>query len=187
LGWQRHQLLGVFEVATRIQLCLFAEDGAETQRDLPAQTAFCWHGYLPAIGPGATLRVPVHGPWEPANGHRCNPAKLLLDPYACAVAGEVRWGPSVLPYVPGSDGTDISTEDSGPSVPRSVVIDTRFDWGDDRPMRRPLNETVIYEVHVKGFSARHNAIPEPLRGTYAGLAHPVSIDYLNSLGSPPSS
>jgi isoamylase len=170
------------EVATRVQLCLFDDDGTETQRDLPAQTAFCWHGYLPGIGPGQRYGFRVHGPWEPACGHRCNPAKLLLDPYSYAVTGDVTWGPPVLPYVPGSDGADISTEDSGPSMPRSIVVDRRFEWGDDRPMRRPLNETVIYEVHVKGFSTRHPQIPGSLRGTYAGLAHPVAIDYLNSLG-----
>jgi glycogen operon protein len=170
------------EVASRVELCLFHDDGSEERVNLPEQTAFCWHGYLPGIGPGQRYGFRVHGPWELVCGHRCNPAKLLLDPYARAIAGDVTWDPAVVPYVPGSEGEEISTEDSAPFVPRSIVIDNRFDWEDDKPMRRPLNETVIYEVHVKGFSARRPDIPEEIRGTYAALGHPASIDYLKRLG-----
>ncbi|MQA29390.1 MAG: glycogen debranching protein GlgX [Luteitalea sp.] len=171
------------EVATRVELCLFGADGSEERFDLPEQTALCWHGYLPGIGPGQRYGFRVHGPWDPANGHRCNPAKLLLDPYARAIAGDVRWDPAVFPYAPGSpQGDEASADDSGPFVPRSIVIDPQFDWGDDRPIRRPLDETVIYEAHVKGFSVLCADIPEAIRGTYAGLAHPAAIGYLTRLG-----
>jgi glycogen operon protein len=124
----------------------------------------------------------VYGPWAPADGHRCNPHKLLLDPYARAVTGEVSWSPAVLPYASAEAPDEMSEEDSAPFVPRSVVIDPAFDWEGDRPLRRPLHETLIYETHVKGFSARLPDLPEELRGTYAGLAHPASIDYLLRLG-----
>jgi glycogen operon protein len=170
------------EVATRVELCLFDADGNEQRVRLPEVTAFCWHAYLPGIGPGQRYGFRVHGPWAPADGHRCNPDKLLLDPYAFAVSGEVSWDPAVLPYALGSDGDEINENDSAPYVPRSVVIDPRFDWGDDRPLRRPLHETIVYEVHVKGFSARRAEVPEELRGTYAGLAHPSSLEYLQNLG-----
>jgi isoamylase len=170
------------EVATGVELCLFADDGSEERINLPEQTAFCWHGYLPGISPGQRYGFRVSGPWDLACGHRCNPAKLLLDPYARAIAGEVQWHPAVVPYVPGTEGEEIDGEDSAPYVPRSIVIDNTFDWGDDRPMRRPLHETVIYEMHVKGFSALNAEVPESIRGTYAGLAHPASINYLNRLG-----
>src|SRR5437899_3681981 len=170
------------EIAERVELCLFDEKGNETRFDLPEVTSFCWHGYLPNLGPGQRYGFRVHGPWAPADGHRCNPAKLLLDPYARAISGDITWGPAVLPYAIGSDGETISDEDSAPHMPRSVVIDPRFDWGDDQPLHRPLHETVIYEVHVKGFTQRFPDIPEKLRGTYAGLAHPAAIEYLTKLG-----
>jgi glycogen operon protein len=170
------------EVATRVELCLFDQQGAQRSVNLPEVTAHCWHGYVPGIGPGQSYGFRVHGPWAPADGHRCNPAKLLLDPYAHAVAGGVTWNPAVLPYAPGSEGDEINHDDSAPYVPRSVVIDPRFEWGDDRLIRRPLHETIVYEVHVKGFSARRAEIPEQQRGTYAALAHPWSIEYLTRLG-----
>jgi len=170
------------EVADHVDLCLFDEGGKEHRVRLPDRTAFCWHGYVPGIGPGQRYGFRAHGPWSPADGQRCNPSKLLLDPYARAISGDIAWGPAVLPYAIGSDGEAISDEDSAPHVPRSVVIDPRFDWGDDRPLRRPLHETVIYEMHVKGFSKRFPDIPEAVRGTYAGLAHPASIAYLTKLG-----
>ena len=169
------------EVATRVYLCLFEEDGRETRIPLPETTAFCWHGYLKGIGPGQRYGFRVDGPWAPADGHRCNPRKLLLDPYARAIVGEVRWGAAVLPHVPDSLQTG-SDEDSAPFVPRSIVVDTTFDWGNDHPPRRPLPDSVFYETHVKGFTARHPDIPECLRGTYAGLAHPAAIAYLKDLG-----
>jgi len=170
------------EVASRVELCLFDEQGRQQCVDLPEVTAFCWHGYLPRVGPGQRYGYRVHGPWAPDDGHRCNPSKLLLDPYALAISGPIQWGPAVLPYAPGSDGSDKSEEDSEAFMPRSVVVDPAFNWKGDRPIRRPLHETVIYEVHVKGFTARRKEIPKKLRGTYAGLAHPASIDYLTGLG-----
>ncbi len=170
------------EVATRVDLCLFDESGHERRVRLPEVTAFCWHGYLPRIGPGQRYGFRVHGPWVPAEGHRCNPAKLLLDPYARAISGQVTWGSALLPYVRAEDPDEMSEEDSAECVPRSIVIDPRFDWGDDRQIRRPLHETLIYETHVKGFSARMPQIPPEIRGTYAALAHPASIAYLTDLG-----
>jgi isoamylase len=170
------------EVATRVELCLFDDHGKEHRINLPERTAFCWNGYVPGVGPGQRYGFRVHGPWSPAEGQRCNPAKLLLDPYARAISGEIAWGPAVLPYAPDSNGETISDEDSAPHVPRSVVIDRRFDWDDDRRQHRPLHETIVYEVHVKGFTQRMPGIPDELRGTYAGLAHPAAIEYLKTLG-----
>ena len=170
------------EVASRVELCLFDESGAQHCVNLPETTAFCWHGYVPGIRPGQRYGYRIHGPWNPAEGHRCNPSKLLLDPYARAVSGSIQWGSAVLPYKIGSEGRDASHEDSAPAMPRSIVVDPRFDWKGDAPIRRPLHETVIYEVHVKGFTARRAEVPEKLRGTYAGLAHQASIEYLTQLG-----
>jgi len=170
------------EVASRVELCLFDESGAQHCVNLPETTAFCWHGYVPGIRPGQRYGYRIHGPWNPAEGHRCNPSKLLLDPYARAVSGSIQWGSAVLPYKIGSEGRDASDEDSAPAMPRSIVVDPRFDWKGDAPIRRPLHETVIYEVHVKGFTARRAEVPEKLRGTYAGLAHQASIEYLTQLG-----
>ena len=170
------------EVATRVELCLFDEHGNQASINLPERTAFCWHGYLRGIGPGHRYGFRVHGPWEPAQGHRCNPAKLLMDPYAKAIAGDIQWDPAVFPYPLGGDDLERDDRDSAPYMPRSIVVDDNFDWQGDRPLRRGLHETVIYEVHVKGFTKRHPRIPEHLRGTYAGLANAVSIDYLTSLG-----
>jgi glycogen operon protein len=170
------------EVATRIELCLFSPNGTETRVDLPDRTAFCWNGYLPGVRPGQRYGYRVHGPWNPAAGDRCNPNKLLIDPYAKAILGDVRWDAAVFPYPTGGDDLQMSDADSAPFMPRSLVIDPRFDWGGDRPLRRPLHETIVYELHVKGFTKRHPAIPEKLRGTFAGLAHPAAIEYLTSLG-----
>jgi isoamylase len=170
------------EVATRVELCLFDEDGNETRLDLPDRTAFCWNAHVTGIKPGQRYGYRVHGPWAPADGHRCNPHKLLLDPYARAIAGDIHWDPAVFPYPLGGDDLQLNETDSAPFVPKSVVVDPRFDWGDDAPPKRPLHETVLYEVHVKGFTKRHPDIPERLRGTYAGLGHPAAIEYLTSLG-----
>ncbi|MFZ7112020.1 MAG: glycogen debranching protein GlgX [Desulfatiglandales bacterium] len=169
------------EVAEKVELCLFDEGGRETRADLPEVTGFCWHGYLPDVEPGQRYGYRVYGPWDPAKGHRCNPAKLLLDPYAKAVEGEVQWNEAVFPYRFSDPEGTINRDDSAPFVPRSVVISPFFDWGNDQHPAIPLHETVIYEVHVKGFTVRHPGIPEELRGTYAGLGHPAAVEYLTDL------
>src|SRR6266550_7825912 len=170
------------EVAERIELCLFDESDRETRIAFPERTAFCWHGYLPGVRPGQKYGYRVHGPWDPAQGKRCNPAKLLIDPYAKSIAGGIEWNDAVFPYPLGGDDLHRDDRDSAPYMPKSVVIDDAFDWGGDRPPGRKLHETVIYEVHVKGFSQLRREVPEHLRGTYAGLAHPASIEHLTSLG-----
>ncbi|MQA86756.1 MAG: glycogen debranching protein GlgX [Streptosporangiales bacterium] len=169
------------EVAERVELCLFDERGKEKRIDLPEVDAFVWHGYLPGVGPGQRYGYRVHGAYDAAQGHRCNPAKLLLDPYAKAMEGQVHWHEALFSY-DFQQPNRRNTADSAPHTMKSVVINPFFDWGDDRPPRRPYHETVIYEAHVKGLTARHPAIPERQRGTYAGLAHPVTVDYLKSLG-----
>jgi glycogen operon protein len=169
------------EVAQRVELCLFNEDGDEERIELPEVDGFVWHGHLPGVGPGQLYGYRVHGPYEPANGNRCNPSKLLLDPYGKAFAGEVQWHPSLFSYeVPDPD--KINTDDSAPYMPKNVVVNPFFDWGDDRAPRIPYHQTVIYEAHVKGLTKLHPGIPEAQRGTYAGLAHPAMIDHLLELG-----
>ena len=180
-GWGTNFAL-FSEIADSVDLCLFDEDGTEKRIAMPESTGYVWHAYLPSGGPGQRYGYRVHGPWDPANGHRCNPAKLLLDPYAKAIEGEVRWDPAVFPYHFDDPDGPRSETDSAPFVPRSVVVDPDFDWENDRRPRHPDNESIIYEVHVKGFTERHPGIPEELRGTYLGLAHPVAIEYLRSLG-----
>ena len=170
------------EVAERVELCLFDEAGTESRIPLTEVTALCHHVHVPGVGPGQRYGYRVHGPWAPHDGIRCNPAKLLLDPYAKAVEGQVRWDPAVFGYRFGSDGRDIDTADSAPFVPRSVVVNPYFDWGDDRPPRTPLHETVIYEAHVKGITAAHPDVDPELRGTYTGLASPPMLEHLASLG-----
>ncbi|MEX0761547.1 MAG: glycogen debranching protein GlgX, partial [Dehalococcoidia bacterium] len=170
------------EVAERIELCLFDESGNETRLDLPEVTAYVWHGYVPEVGPGQRYGFRVHGPWAPAEGHRCNPAKLLIDPYAKAIEGEVQWDMAVSDYDPEDPDAGPNETDSAPFMPKSVVTSREFDWGNDRPPNRPLHEIMIYETHVKGFTKLHPGIPDELRGTYAGLAHPAAIEHLASLG-----
>jgi len=170
------------EVAERVELCLFDDDGTETRIDLRERTAFCWHGYLRGVGPGQRYGFRVHGPWDPAQGHRCNPAKLLVDPYARAITGTIDWTPALFPYPLSGDDLEREDSDSAPFMPKGIVVDSAFDWEDDRPLRRPLHETSIYEVHLKGFTMRHPAVPQEIRGTYAGLAHPAAIEYLRNLG-----
>jgi glycogen operon protein len=178
-------------VATRVEVCLYdsADPMRETERfDLIESTGHVFHGYVPGLGPGQLYGLRVHGPYEPDRGHRCNPSKLLVDPYAKALAGEVDWSQPVLGYKPGSDAPDeqpdltIDQRDSAPGVPRSVVVDDRFDWGDDRPPETPWRQTIIYEAHVRGLTKLHPEVPEELRGTYAGLAHPAIIGHLRNLG-----
>ncbi|MGE9552490.1 glycogen debranching protein GlgX [Erwinia amylovora] len=163
--------------AERVELCLFDEQGGETRQDLPARSGDIWHGYLPAAKPGQRYGYRVHGPWQPAAGHRFNPYKLLVDPCAREVAGEVTDHPSFQ----GGD-RDINTLDSAAVAPKSVVLADDFDWEDDRPPGIPWGETVIYEAHVRGLTKRHPGIPPEIQGTYAALGHPVMISYLKRLG-----
>jgi glycogen operon protein len=170
------------EIADRIELCLFDDAGNETRVDLPEMTALCWHGYVPNVKPGQRYGFRVHGPYAPDQGQWCNPAKLLLDPYAKAVEGEWKWSEAMFPYHfkdPDGSRNDL---DSAPFIPKSVVINPFFDWGNDHHPRTPWHLTIVYETHVKGFTRRHPDIPEELRGTYAGMAHPTAIRYLQSLG-----
>jgi isoamylase len=173
------------EHAERVELCLFDQNDRETRVDLAERTAFNWHGFLPDVGPGQRYAYRVHGPWDPARGHRFNPAKLLIDPYAKAIEGPVDFeAANVLPYEPGGEDADleISDQDSADAIPKCVVTDPGFDWEDDRRPGIPLAETIIYEVHVKGFTKRHPGVREDLRGTYAGLASDAAIAHLRELG-----
>ncbi|MGV3592990.1 MAG: glycogen debranching protein GlgX [Gammaproteobacteria bacterium] len=169
-------------VAERVELCLFDADGVETRVTLPEVTGYCWHGYLPYIKPGQLYGYRVYGPWKPEEGHRCNPNKLLLDPYAKAIYGPLKWDDAMFPYEIGNDENVMSTTDSAPFMPKSVVHNPWFDWGGDRHISLPWHEAIIYELHVKGFSMRNPQVPEHLRGTYAGLAHPASVEHLRKLG-----
>jgi len=163
--------------AERVELCLFDASGAETRVDLPARSGDIWHGYLPGGKPGQRYGYRVHGPWQPQQGQRFNPAKLLLDPCAHEVLGEVTDDPCFQCGVQQPDPLD-----SGPLAPKSVVLADDFDWGDDAAPRVPWGSTVIYEAHVRGLTKRHPDIPDAMRGTYAALGHPVMIDYFQRLG-----
>ncbi|XVQ83390.1 glycogen debranching protein GlgX [Microbispora siamensis] len=169
------------EVAERVELCLYDDRGGEIRVDLPEVDGFVWHGYVPGIMPGQRYGFRVHGPYRPEHGHRCNPSKLLLDPYAKAIEGSVRWNQSLFSYQ-FADPARLNTEDSAPYMPKNVVVNPFFEWGNDRPPRTPYHETVIYEAHVRGLTMRHPSVPEEQRGTYAGLAHPAVIDHLLSIG-----
>jgi len=169
------------EVADRVQLCLFDEAGVETRLDVTEVDGFVWHGYLPAVGPGQRYAYRVTGPWDPRRGQRCNPAKLLLDPYGKAVDGQLRWDAAVFDYELGNV-TRLNDSDSAPFMPRNVVVNPYFDWSGDRPPRTPYHQTVIYEAHVRGLTMRHPQVPRELRGTYSGLASPAIIDHLTKLG-----
>jgi isoamylase len=170
--------------ATRVDLCLYDENGDQTDCvTLRERTAFVWHGFVNGIKPGQLYNYRVDGPWDPERGLRFNFNKSLVDPYAKAIAGEVDWKQPIFPYdVASGDPLKMDTQDSAPGVPKSVVIEDSFDWSDDRKPETPLPDSVIYEVHVKGFSKLNHAVPEELRGTYAGLAHPSSIAYFKKLG-----
>ncbi|KUK56921.1 MAG: Glycogen debranching enzyme GlgX, partial [Synergistales bacterium 53_16] len=170
------------EIAEKVELCLFDGQGVETRVELQEMTAYCWHGYLHGVGPGQRYGYRVHGAWDPAQGKRCNPAKLLIDPYAKAVEGQVNWDPSVFGYVTGGSDDIRDDRDSAPFVPKSIVSNPFFDWGKDVPIKRPLSDTLIYEVHVKGFSKKHPEIPENIRGTYSALSHPAAVEYFKRLG-----
>jgi glycogen operon protein len=169
------------EVAERVELCLFSSRGKETRVTLTEVDGFVHHGYLPTVEPGQRYGFRVHGPNDPAHGLRCNPAKLLVDPYSKALDGPVLWDEAVFGY-PFGDPDAQNDTDSARFVPKSVVVNPFFDWGTDRSPRIPYHETVIYEAHVRGLTISHPEIPEAQRGTYAGLAHPVMIDHLRGLG-----
>ena len=169
-------------VATSVEVCLFDADGRETRFGLGDYDAGVWNGFVPDIQPGQAYGYRVHGPFEPARGLRCNPAKLLLDPYARAIRGTMTWNPALLGHDPEDPGKP-GEKDSAPFVPRSLVVDgAAYDWEGDAPLGLPYAESVIYEAHVKGFTARHPDVPEELRGTYAGFGQPAATDYLRDLG-----
>ncbi|MCJ8505702.1 glycogen debranching protein GlgX [Kocuria flava] len=169
------------EVAEKVELCLFDDDGTETRVDVEAQDGYVWHCYLPQVQPGQRYGYRVHGPWDPAAGQRCNPAKLLLDPYAKAVSGQFDWAQPLFSYNFGEEDS-FNEEDSAPHMPKGVVINPFFNWEGDRTPRTPYHKSVIYEAHVKGLTERHPEIPEEQRGTYAGVAHPAVIAHLQKLG-----
>ena len=167
--------------AEQVMLCLFDPVGQQATLALPAVHDGIWHGYVPGIGPGQRYGYRVAGPYNPARGLRCNPAKLLLDPYAKATDGPLVWGSQLFGYPPGDPGGR-SDSDSAPLMPRSLVADPGFHWRNDRPPQTPFRDTVIYELHVKGFTQTRRDVPPELRGTYAGLACPPVIEYLAGLG-----
>jgi glycogen operon protein len=175
------------ENATGVELCLYddRDENLETSRiAISEQTDRVWHIYLQGVKPGLRYGYRVHGPYDPNNGHRFNPAKLLVDPYAKSIDGFLRWDDALFGYTIGHPDEDLSRDDrdSAPFVPKSVVVDPYFDWRNDSQLHIPWHETIIYELHVKGFTMLHPEIPADLRGTYAGLAHPAAIDYLKKLG-----
>jgi hypothetical protein len=157
-------------------VCSTADPG-----DVPERNGLIWHGYLPRVGPGQRYGYRVHGPYHPTSGFRCNPAKLLLDPYAKVIDGHMEWNEALFAYRFGDPGSR-NNADSAPYAMTSVVVNPYFDWAGDSPLRIPYSETVIYEAHVKGMTMRHPAIPEDVRGSYPGLAHPAMIRHFRRLG-----
>ena len=157
-------------VADAVEVAIFDERGAETRHRLDRDDRDVWCGQIAGAGHGTRYGFRVHGPWDPASGRRCNAAKLLLDPYARMVDGGVEWNAALF-----GDNPD----DSAPFVPRSVVHDAPFEWGGDAPPRTPLADSIVYELHVKGFTRQHPGVPEALRGTYAGLASPAAVEHLS--------
>jgi isoamylase len=175
------------EVADRVELCLFDEERHETRVEVTEVDAHVWHCYLPQVQPGQRYGYRVHGPYDPANGQRCNPNKLLLDPYAKATDGEIDWDQSLFGYDFGDEDNALTArgrndEDSAAHMMLGVVINPFFDWEGDRRPNVPYNESLIYEAHVKGMTQRHPDVPESQRGTYAGLSHPAVVDHLAKLG-----
>ncbi len=169
------------EIADSVVLCLFDDDGVETSVELSEVDGYVWHGYLPQVTPGQKYGYRVHGPNNSAEGHRCNPNKLLLDPYAKAVSGDIDWDQALFGYNFGDPGS-VNNEDSAPHMMLGVVVNPFFNWDGDRMPRTPYHQSVIYEAHVKGLTQLHPDIPEEQRGTYAGVAHPVVIAHLQKLG-----
>jgi glycogen operon protein len=175
------------ENATAVELCLFDDNDDTTEATrirVKEKTHSIWHIYIPGLGPGQLYGYRVYGPYEPQAGHRFNPNKMLIDPYAKAISGTIQWNDTLFGYEIGHQEADqsFSDFDSAPFIPKSVVIDPRFDWEGDKLPRIPYHRSIIYETHVKGFTKLHPAIPEEIRGTYAGIAHPVTIQYLKELG-----
>ncbi|YAI82663.1 MAG: glycogen debranching protein GlgX [cyanobacterium endosymbiont of Rhopalodia sterrenbergii] len=170
--------------ATRVDLCLFNHWGQETSISLQEVSNYIWHGYIPGIKSGQHYGFRVHGPFNPIEGYRFNPKKLLIDPYAKAITGDVEHKEALFSYPWDCEDQDLTASeiDDAPSVPKAVVIDESFPWEGDTLLQHPWHKTIIYEVHVKGFTKQHREIPENLRGTYAGLAHPNAIAYLQGLG-----
>lgn len=172
------------EHATQVELCLFDNQGRETRLPLTEVSNLVWHGYVPSIGPGQRYGFRVHGPFNPGAGHRFNPNKLLIDPYANAVEGDIGFGQEIFGYRWEHHDRDLSFSelDDAHLVPKAIVVDGFFDWEDDVLLQTPRHETIIYETHVRGFTKLHPEIPPHLRGTYAGLGHPAAIAHLQSLG-----
>ncbi len=172
--------------ATRVEVCLFDEAGTReiARVTLPEYTDEVWHGFIPGLKPGTRYGYRVHGPYEPERGHRFNPNKLLLDPYAKAHVGELKWGPELFGYTLGHADADLSFDkrDSAKSIPKCVVVDSHFKWRQPRNVRVPWDHTVFYETHVRGFTKRHPAVPEHMRGTFAGLAHDEVLRHIRELG-----
>src|SRR5262249_8593279 len=171
--------------ATKVELCLFDAGGkSETARiELPEYRDEIWHGYVPEIGPGTIYGLRVHGPYKPEEGHRFNPNKLLLDPYARAHIGELKWDPAIFGYKMGEEDTTFDERDSAPFVPKCVVVDPDFDWKRERVWKPvPWDRTIVYETHVRGFTKLHPEVPPGERGTFAGLAHKSVVSYIKSLG-----
>ena len=169
------------DVADGVELCLFDEEGEETRIPMQERNAFVWHIYLPRVAPGQRYGFRVHGPYDPSNGHRCDPSKLLMDPYAKALEGAIDWAPACFSY-DFNDPERRNTEDSAAHTMKSVVTNPFFDWQDDRAPKTPYHETVIYEAHVKGLTQTHPDIPEDIRGSYAAISYPAVIEHLASLG-----
>ncbi|HEY3496620.1 MAG TPA: glycogen debranching protein GlgX, partial [Polyangiaceae bacterium] len=167
--------------ATGVELCLFDADGGETRVPLTQKTAFVWHAYLPDVRPGQRYGYRVQGPYDPAQGHRFNPNVVLLDPYAKALDGVENWKAGCFGHDIGKDDLAANPEQAL-GAPRGLVVDTSFDWEGDEPPRTPLRRSVIYEAHVRGLTMRHPEVPEELRGTYLGIAHPAVVQYLTKLG-----
>jgi isoamylase len=174
------------EHATGVELCLYKETDDEpfARIAMPGATDRVWHAYLPDVRPGVHYGYRVAGPWEPERGHRFNPNKLLIDPYAKAISGSISWHDELFGYTIGAPEVDLVADprDSAPFMPRSVVVDQSFTWGDDRPPRTPWNRTLIYEAHVRGYTMRHPGVPEHLRGTFLGLTAEPVLDHVTALG-----
>jgi glycogen operon protein len=169
------------DVAEAIFVSVFDDDGNETSVELPERSGSVFHGYLPDLDAGSRYGLRVKGPYDPARGLRCNDSKLLLDPYARAIDGDIQWNQSLFSYTFGEEDS-VDRSDSAASMPKSVVVNPFFDWENDQRLTIPWTDTVIYETHVKGSTIRHPDVPEEIRGTYAGLSHPAFVDHLKNLG-----